>query len=413
MKALLACLAVSVVFAHAVAAAPPGRITHYAVVITGLGDWKDRSQSFWNNNNDVRRLLKEYGYPDEAIYRLCEDGVTALPAVHGRSTKANVQKVLRHLTGVLQSGDQLFFWFCGHGGVRDGDFYFHINDGLMAAELKPLLDALPTQNIIIGLQPCYSGAAIRNLSGPGRVIITSTDANEENGHAWGIPEELFPQKDAKRGPSVKKAYNATVDRVLRDYGGKMGEHPLLDDNGDGVGHFGKAPVVGNDGALAASRYLGDNGYRLHAAGAEVHALAQENARLRLADLTRLPPVFADESVFLAHLGGYKDPKDNSTQEADYLDWTRGQPPDHITKKLISKYLVQMDRQAQRGTDAARRFYADASVHLASHGVNLVHGNLKDRKVHLEWATHQTTAKMREEIEFKVRELMGGASDAVE
>ena len=36
----------------------------------------------------------------------------------------------------------------------------------------------------------------------------------------------------------------------------------MDDNGDGVGHFGKEDVVEGDGKLAARRFLGDDGRKL-------------------------------------------------------------------------------------------------------------------------------------------------------
>ena len=387
------------------------RVTHFAVVITGLGDLRDRSQDFWSNNDHVRRCLKAYDYPDEAIYRLCEDGVSAIPAVNGRAIPANVRKVFQHLAKIMEPGDHLFVWLCGHGDQRQGDFYFHINGGLMASELKPLLDALPTSEITIGIQPCHGGAAIPALSGKGRVIVTSTSAGENNAHAWGIPEELFPRKYGKRGPSIKQAYNATIDRVLRDYNGKEGEHPLLDDNGDGVGHFGKAAVVGGDGASAAQRYLGDQGYQLVFSSAAIQKLRELNVQLLLSDLSRIARIFGEESAYLASLGGYSDPVANLTSSEARLEWARRQTPPRLVENLVDNYCLQFDRQARLGSEAAQRFYADASVRMASHGIDLFHGNFRDRTVHLNWARQQTIPKLREEIETKVRELLAGTCDA--
>lgn len=393
---------------------PAGRVTHYGVVITSLGGWKERTQLFLQINEKCLKLFREYGYPDESIYRLCEDGVTALPGVNGRATNANVRKVFRHLANIMGKGDHLFVILVGHGTMRNGDWVFDTISGITATELNGLLNALPTQDITIAVHPCYSGGAIPKLSQPGRVIFTSTTEAEENAHSWGIPELLFPKK-GQRGPSIKQVYNATVDRAMHDYPGGLKEHPLLDDNGDGVGHFGKAPVVDGDGALAARRFMGDEGRKLNFPASAIQKLKDLNAGLVLSDLTRLYNVFAEEGVYLGGLGGYaNDPGANSTNRSAHLSWARRQTGGAITRNLVNKYCLQFDRQARQGKTSAENFFAEASVRLASYGIDMGDpgANGREKTGHLEFAKRQTIPKLRENIERKVRALMGAASDSV-
>ena len=84
--------------------------------------------------------------------------------------------------------------------------------------------------------------------------------------------------------SVKEAYNASVDGTIEWYRKKnrsLAEHPLLDDNGDGVGHHGKGLVVEGDGKLAARTFLGDEGSKLSYTPAACQALAKLNEQLKL------------------------------------------------------------------------------------------------------------------------------------
>lgn len=61
----------------------------------------------------------------------------------------------------------------------------------------------------------------------------------------------------------------------------MGEHPLLDDNDDSVGFYGKSAVVGGDGSLAADTFLGDNGRKLRHQQSALKALEMANRELKL------------------------------------------------------------------------------------------------------------------------------------
>jgi hypothetical protein len=410
--------------------APPGRagdgaerVHHYAVVVTGPAFNKGLDACYWGVNQQIRSMLTAYGYPDEAVYCLCDQGPTRGAGILGRSTLANVRKIFRHLSKVLEENDHLLVFMVGHGSPSDGDFVYVLNNGrLTSAELRALLDAVPTRNVTIALSPCFSGGFIPKLSGPGRVICTSTNDAETNATAWAeaFTEALLFRKrgehsgdELNRRVSIKQAYNVALDATVKRYRGNTREHPLLDDNGDGVGHFGKAAVVDGDGGLAAKRFLGDEGRRLIISPEAVEKLRRLNAGLVLCDLARAQRIFADEGVYLGNLGGYEDDVGaNSTRREDHLAWARRQPPHVVADNLVTKYLLQFDRQARQARASAERFYAQSSARLASYGINLGEYSASGTNagVYLDWAKGQTDATLREHLEARVRALLAGASD---
>ena len=54
------------------------RIGHFAVVCCGWSRGsKQHKKWYWQSNERIGKMLKEvYGYPDESVYRLCEEGKT-------------------------------------------------------------------------------------------------------------------------------------------------------------------------------------------------------------------------------------------------------------------------------------------------------------------------------------------------
>ena len=108
-----------------------------------------------------------------------------------------------------------------------------------------------------------SGAFVPALSGPGRVVLTATRANETN-------ETRFPRHfiaalagdDGDRNKdgrlSALEVFDFARRAVEREYeqeGLLRTEHPLLDDNGDGIGSLEPEAAAGTDGVLAGRRVV--------------------------------------------------------------------------------------------------------------------------------------------------------------
>jgi hypothetical protein len=247
---------------------------------------------YWQSNERIGKMLKEvYGYPDESVYRLCEGGKSRDPAVDGCCSLVNLSAVFEHLAKIMDKEDHLFVYLVGHGGVSPWGFVFDMTDGpLTGIELSRFLGAVPAERVVVIANPCNSGALIPAVSKPGRVICTSTTAREGNAAGWeGYMTHALAGKEGvdTNGDgriSIKEAYNASIDGTIGWYkkkGRPLGEHPLLDDNGDGVGHHGKDPVVEGDGTLAANIFLGNNGKKLRHSLSALQRLTNMNQNLEL------------------------------------------------------------------------------------------------------------------------------------
>ncbi|MBF0626690.1 MAG: FG-GAP repeat protein [Magnetococcales bacterium] len=145
--------------------------------------------------------------------------------------------------------------------------------------------ALAQQQMMI-LGACYSGSFIDALSRPGRTLITTASANEKSHR--GAPEsdgiqvgELFLQhffqflgagasfhtaftqatELTENDPVVlanadNSRFNTPEQRVQEWLTDRSGQHPLLDDNGDGAGSNALSTTHDQDGAAAAALHLG-------------------------------------------------------------------------------------------------------------------------------------------------------------
>ena len=134
-------------------------------------------------------------------------------------------------------------------------------------------------NRVIVIGTCYAGAFISKLSKPGRIIMASAGVGERSIAGFRIYDSTSDSNyyggeyfvDAlftylERGDSFKDAFTEARDMVaLRDprkvtsgmhYGvyDTLAQHPLLDDDGDGVAHYALASV--GDGTLSDTLQLG-------------------------------------------------------------------------------------------------------------------------------------------------------------
>ncbi|HEX8295757.1 MAG TPA: hypothetical protein VF593_05620 [Chthoniobacteraceae bacterium] len=132
----------------------------------------------------------------------------------------------------------------GHGtfGGGEGKFNLRGNDlaaGELAAWLKPF-----TRPVIVVCGFSASGAFLKPLVGPNRVIITATRSGAENNYSrFGgyFAEAVASAKadlDQDGQTSVLEAWLSAAQRVNEFYAGEgrlATEHSLLEDNGDGLG----------------------------------------------------------------------------------------------------------------------------------------------------------------------------------
>lgn len=272
----------------------------HVVIISGKGGTSDYSAKFSRHAKQMHEALtKRHYFAEEQIIILSETG-TALPC-----TAPNVESTFIKLAGVLKPEDVFFLILIGHG-TADASFakFNLIGSDLRDFDFARLLEHIPArQQVVINTAPASAGF-IEKLTRDNRIIITATRSAEEKYatvfaeyfvEALQKGEEADLNKDQKI--SLLEAFDYTRDRVVRFYeqaNRLRPEHPLLDDNGDGVGS--EIPLANAftlevdarpvDGALAARIWFAPATSDAPRPTAENGGLAQKKARL-LADIENL------------------------------------------------------------------------------------------------------------------------------
>ncbi len=143
-----------------------------------------------------------------------------------------------------ESADELWLVLLGHGTAEAAGGKFNLRgDDLDATELAALLKPF-RRPIVIVCGFSASGAFLKPLTAPDRVVLTATKSGSENNFArFGgyLAESIAsPAADLDKDgqTSVLEAWLAASQRTgdfYKDEGRIATEHSLLDDNGDGLG----------------------------------------------------------------------------------------------------------------------------------------------------------------------------------
>ncbi len=200
----------------------------------------------------VRVLLErvpEKGVPDSP----CE------PA--GRSTSEMIRSELQAAPDP-EAG--LFLLLIGHGSVTGQGARFHLPGPDISPEaLDAMLARFEGAPVTVAHLGSASGAFLPALSAPGRVVLAASREHETGatrfaGHfvrAFSASGENAAADRNRDGRiSILEAFEFArvgTEREYRDAGLLMTEHPLLDDDGDGVGSDLPGSAEAADGALAA------------------------------------------------------------------------------------------------------------------------------------------------------------------
>ena len=212
---------------------PPTPAQPTVIVVIGAGGEEEFGRQFVVWADAWRRA----GHLGGA--RVVSVGPTNAP---NRTDREHLQQTLAD--EAKQPGGDLWLVFLGHGTFDGKDAKFNlvgpdVSGADLAAWLKPVRRPLA----IIDTSSA-SGPFIKQLSGPGRAIVTATRSGSEENYAR-FGEHLSaaitdPQSDLDRDGQISllEAYLAASHRVAdfyRSEGRLATEHALLDDNGDGLG----------------------------------------------------------------------------------------------------------------------------------------------------------------------------------
>ncbi len=255
-KWLLLVLAATVLFWNGTAGAK-----NVVVIIAGKGGLDEYREQFLEQATTLRQLLvSEYGYSEKDVLLLHEGGEG-----DQLSSTANIRALFRQLRSQLRPTDRLILVLIGHGSY-DGVFgKFNLpGPDLSDADFAELIEALPCRNVLVVNTSSASGSFVEKLAGKGRVVITATRSGLERNatHFAEFWLQALSQKESadlnKDGQiSALESFVFARDQLVRWYEEQRrlrGEHPLLDDNGDGKGT--ETPdLFTDDGRLAGQFFF--------------------------------------------------------------------------------------------------------------------------------------------------------------
>jgi hypothetical protein len=161
------------------------------------------------------------------------------------TAQTNSRELLQSALQKEAAGEgELWLVMLGHGTFDGRDARFNVRgDDFTAADLAEWLKPIQRPTIVIATF-ASSGAFLKPLSAPGRIVLTATrSGSEENYSHLGqyLSDAIAdPTADLDQDgqTSLLEAWLAATQRVAAFYktGGRLAtEHSLLDDNGDALG----------------------------------------------------------------------------------------------------------------------------------------------------------------------------------
>ena len=159
------------------------------------------------------------------------------------AAKAGVEKAFADIAAKVKANDEVFVLLIGHGSFDGTTAAFNIpGPDLTAEDYAKILGRFTAQRVVFVNTASSSGAFLKPLAGPGRVIVTSTKTGGERN------EPDFPQyfvaafgddtadRDRNGHVSVAEAFEYAKAKVVESFQKKgllLTEHATLDDSGEG------------------------------------------------------------------------------------------------------------------------------------------------------------------------------------
>ena len=255
-----------------------------ALIVCGSGGeekYSRRLQDWGLRLQEV--LVQQPDFAADGVVLLTEDGTG-----DGVSDLAQVEAALEALDGTLEATGQLYVFLIGHGNFRRQTAKFHLPGiDLSAPDLGRLLERGKAGRVGVVNSASASASFIEALSGPQRVICTSTAQPQERNATFFMEFFITGLEDGSAdrnrdgrialGEACRQAAELTGDWYTQQ-GRLASEHALLDDNGDGRGTplAAGADGGGKDGQLAGQLFLRDWAF---AAGADPALIAAYRAAI--------------------------------------------------------------------------------------------------------------------------------------
>lgn len=237
----------------------------YVLILAGAAAedrYVDRFREWAIKLYDV--LIDQYGYRPDRIRLLSGHGDPSEPKISGSCRLEILSEAVHTLRQAVRPGDQVLFFFIGHGTRNeDGTKFNLVGPDITAKAFSVLLDVFTEQDVIVVDTTSTSYPFCIALTAPGRVIISATRSDAEKydtvfaGYFIEAIENHSADRDKNRRLSMWEAFQYAKLRVEKwydDQGRIPSEHPSIDDNGDGLFSTDPDPRK-DDGKLAQIAYL--------------------------------------------------------------------------------------------------------------------------------------------------------------
>ena len=235
------------------------------VVVVGVGGTGEHRERFAGLAGELceAAMAAAAPLPVRMLLERPDEGGDGACAAHGRSTREELETQLGAAAAALAPGEGLLIVLIGHGtGGRSPRFNLPGPD-LAPEDFAGILDRIAPARVTVAHLGSAAGAFVPALSGPGRVVLAASRAQETNETRF--PEHFVAalsgtEADRNRDGrlSALEVFDFARNEVERDFdraGLLRTEHPVLDDNGDGVGSGEPETASAADGVLAARTHL--------------------------------------------------------------------------------------------------------------------------------------------------------------
>ena len=232
----------------------------YALIVTGASGGPQYAEKYDQWRSEFVQLLQgPLGYPEDHVLVLAEEEFAGAQ----KATRDNVRSAVANLRQHASKDDVVLVVLVGHGSGADaGEAKFNlVGPDLSAHEWAELLAPVPGRLVFINTAS-GSFPFIQELSAKNHVVITANDSPAQSFETV-LPQFLLAafkdgaaDLDKNSRTSIWEAF-AFVSARVHDWFDQRAqlatEHPMLDDDGDGVGHL--VDDQGTDGPLARVTYL--------------------------------------------------------------------------------------------------------------------------------------------------------------
>jgi hypothetical protein len=245
--------------AHGEPGAPDER---FAVIVRGLGGDPAFERRFAEWTDRLCELLRErWRFRPENVFVLTPDGRGCSPNT-ARATADGVRRAFAWVRARSAPESVLLVVLIGHGSFDGERGYFNlVGPDLSAEDFRSLLLDVRARLLIFVNTASSSGAFLPVLSRPGTIVITATRSGREQ-QATVFAQYLLDAFTDARADADKDGRTSLAEafafaaKMTAEHYAQQGilatEHPLLDDDGDGVGH---EAVGASEGQLARTVYL--------------------------------------------------------------------------------------------------------------------------------------------------------------